>query len=85
MILKDIKDIKDIVACVADAFDNIDDLGCDSEGLFEYIKDCNEDFTDRSRLGDRYCYSYAFLLEADKRNVELPIYQKKRWRRMSTN
>ena len=64
-------DIEMIVDTVAEAFEHMDDMRCDTVGLYEYIKDCNEVFMQKKYEPERLCYSATFVNESQKRGIGL--------------
>lgn len=58
--------ITEIKEYVGDAFDQMNIIGCDSEGLYHYLQYGNDDFKHKERV---MCYDYLFLKEAEKRGV----------------
>lgn len=72
------ENIEMIVDTVSEAFDSIPVLKCNTKGLFDYIRDCNEFFLKRQYEPERLCYAVAFLNEAQKRNMALEDMQERR-------
>lgn len=62
---------EEITDVISDAFDDMDMIGCNTVGLYNYIMDCNEHFMEKRYIPERLCYAAVFQAEAQNRKISL--------------